>query len=417
LDNLLATTNVDIPVKPRVLIADDSRIVRATLIKHIEGLFEFREALDGEEAWETLLIDPNIRVVITDLTMPKLDGYGLLQRIRKSKISRIRNMPVVVVSGSDEQEERERAKALGATDLITKGIGTAQLLSRLDILAKLVNSQQEFERGLESLVQSGKSTVELASVEMLENQADGMLQNAFRNVKNFVILNVCVGLKHVGLEGAVSVAPASVVSAVGQLLQGTVRQTDIVAKSGEAEFTLVTGSIQFDSARNFAQRICGAIGSVNMVRSDTMLFVASCGMVSLSEYGPEASAANLNLSMLRDIAHQRAALGLHHAATGVVGPEEAAAFRQKMSPVTAELMQQVEEPESTPVSAGMTTASPMASKTDDRPDKRADTETPDLATLLQWIKEGKQDQVLKHMGRLSAELQPLIDFMLQQTKR
>ena len=103
-------TSIDIPVKPRVLIADDSRIARATLIKHIEGLFEFREALDGEQAWEILLLDPHIRVVITDLTMPKLDGYGLLRRIRASKISRIRNIPVVVVSGSDEQEERDRAK-------------------------------------------------------------------------------------------------------------------------------------------------------------------------------------------------------------------------------------------------------------------------------------------------------------------
>ena len=39
-------------IKPRILIADDSRIVRATLIKHIQGLFEFREALDGEQAWK-----------------------------------------------------------------------------------------------------------------------------------------------------------------------------------------------------------------------------------------------------------------------------------------------------------------------------------------------------------------------------
>src|SRR5512135_1526398 len=122
---MLPDSMIDMPSKPRVLIADDSRIVRATLIKHIQGMFEFREALDGEQAWETLLIDPSIRVVITDLTMPKLDGYGLLTRIRNSEISRIRDLPVVVVSGSDEREERDRAMAAGATDLITKGIGTA----------------------------------------------------------------------------------------------------------------------------------------------------------------------------------------------------------------------------------------------------------------------------------------------------
>jgi CheY-like chemotaxis protein len=182
-------TQIEIPVKPRVLIADDSRIVRATLIKRIEGIFEFREALDGEQAWETLLIDPSIRVVITDLTMPKLDGYGLLNRIRNSKISRIRNLPVVVVSGSDELEERERAKAAGATDLITKGMDTAQLLTRLDILSKLVTSQREFEQSLEALVKRGPGDANqlLASSEHLTAQAEAMLENAIKHRKNFVI--------------------------------------------------------------------------------------------------------------------------------------------------------------------------------------------------------------------------------------
>ncbi|MGB6056113.1 MAG: response regulator, partial [Burkholderiaceae bacterium] len=127
----------ELRVKPRVLIADDSRIVRATLIKHIDGLFEFREAVDGEQAWATLLADSGIRVLITDLMMPKLDGYGLLRRIRACAIDRIRELPVIVISGSDQLEERERARAAGATDLITKGVATAQLLSRLDALARL----------------------------------------------------------------------------------------------------------------------------------------------------------------------------------------------------------------------------------------------------------------------------------------
>jgi PleD family two-component response regulator len=251
-------------------------------------MFEFREALNGEEAWETLLIDPNIRVVITDLTMPKLDGYGLLTRIRSSEISRIRSLPVVVVSGSDEQAERDKAKAAGATDLITKGIGTAQLLSRLELLSKLVNTQREFERSLEILAKNVNSqpALQLTSAATLEAQAEKMLTNALRGRKNFVMLNVMVGLKHSELEGQAASPPATVVHAIGQLLQRTIRQTDKVAKTGDAEFTLVTGSIHFDSARNFAQRICRAIANANMVKDDRMSFIASCGMASLSEQYP-----------------------------------------------------------------------------------------------------------------------------------
>lgn len=380
---------VDIPAKPRVLIADDSRIVRATLIKRIEGMFEFREALDGEEAWETLLIDPTIRVVITDLTMPKLDGYGLLARIRQSKISRIRNLPVVVVSGSDEAEERDRAKAAGATDLITKGIGTAQLLSRLDILAKLVNTQREFESSLEAMVQQGAldPNVVLTTPEQLTALAETMLDNAVKYHKNFVMLHVCVGLKHAGLEGYPATPPGFVVNALGQLLQSTIRQTDCVARTGEAEFTLATGTIHSDSARNFAQRICHAVANANLIKDERIAFVASCGMVAWPESDGHAGVSPL-LPDLRAIAKRRAALGMDHALSGVVGREEEEAFKHgSEAPIAPGLV--LEEPE----------------------------DTPDLTTLLQWLKDGKQEQVLPHLGKLSAELQPLVELMRQQGQR
>lgn len=384
-------TSGDIPVKPRVLIADDSRIVRATLIKRIEGMFEFREALDGEEAWETLLIDPSIRVVITDLTMPKLDGYGLLQRIRQSKISRIRNLPVVVVSGSDEATERDRAKAAGATDLITKGIGTAQLLSRLDILSKLVNTQREFELSLENMVQQGAldTSVVLPTPDQLFAQAEVMLDNAFKYRKNFVILNVCVGLKHSGLEGYPATPPSTVVHAIGQLLHGTVRQTDCVARTGESDFTLATGTIHSDSARNFAQRICHAVANANLIKNERISFVACCGMAAWP--APDGqSGVQPQLAELRAVAKRRAALGMDHALSGVVGYEEEEAFRLGHDK---------------PAAPGLI-AEPTAAE-----------EMPDVPTLLQWLKDGKQDQVLPHLSKLSAELQPLVDLMLQQGRR
>jgi two-component system, cell cycle response regulator len=380
---------MDIPVKPRVLIADDSRIVRAALIKHIEGLFEFREALDGEQAWEALLLDPGIRVVITDLTMPKLDGYGLLQRIRNSRISRIRDIPVVVVSGSDESEERERAKAAGATDLITKGIGTAQLLSRLDILSRLVGSQGEFQRGLEALVSNVAKGdwVTLPSAEVLREQGEKLLAHACRTKRNFVVLTVCVGIQHLGREGVVASPPLAVVDAIGQLLHRTVRQTDVVAMTGEAEFTVVTGSINFDAARCFAERVCRAIAAAQLVKDESMAFIASCGVASLS--GEDEHDEQPDLQSMRESAHRRAVLGTNRAMTGVVGGEEELAYTrgEALSPPAGTDAEGSEE-------AAM----------------------PDIATLLQWLKEGRQSEVLPYIGKLSAELQPLVELLQKQAK-
>ena len=70
---------------PRVLIIDDSRMVRASIIRHVRDRFDVREEADGEAGWRTLLVDPTIQAVITDIGMPNLDGYGLLERIRSSR--------------------------------------------------------------------------------------------------------------------------------------------------------------------------------------------------------------------------------------------------------------------------------------------------------------------------------------------
>ncbi|RJG00709.1 response regulator [Noviherbaspirillum sedimenti] len=412
---MLTPSSHDIPVKPRVLIADDSRIVRATLIKHIQGMFDFREAMNGEEAWETLLIDPTIRVVITDLSMPRLDGYGLLKRIRSSEISRIRTLPVVVVSGSDEQSERDRAKAAGANDLITKGIETAQLLSRLDVLAKLVNTQREFERSLEVLAKNvtAASHLQLATPAALDSHAHKALTIALGNRKNFVILNVMVGLRHAELDGQAMLPPASVVHAVGQLLQRTIRQSDRVAQTGEAEFILVTGSIHFDSARNFAQRICRAISNANMVRDEHMSFIASCGLISLSEkYGQ--GEARPSLAELKEIARRRAQLGLNLATTGVVGLEEELAFGQdgrlpSLPAGEAPAAGAVAQAESI---AG--TESSSLSFYQPRAGQDGQPEPVELSTLVRWISEGKQEKVLQHMQELSQELKPLVELLIQQ---
>ena len=67
---------------PRVLIVDDSRMVRTSLARHLKGIYEVREEGDGEAAWQTLVLDHTIAAVISDLQMPVLmaldfwSGFG-----------------------------------------------------------------------------------------------------------------------------------------------------------------------------------------------------------------------------------------------------------------------------------------------------------------------------------------------------
>jgi chemosensory pili system protein ChpA (sensor histidine kinase/response regulator) len=103
---------------PRVLFVDDSLSVRKvaeTLLTELGA--EVRLAVDGQDALEILAREP-FDLVFTDLEMPRLHGYQLIQAILASPT--LRHLPVVVVTSRSGQKHREEAKALGARDYLTK---------------------------------------------------------------------------------------------------------------------------------------------------------------------------------------------------------------------------------------------------------------------------------------------------------
>src|SRR3981189_2675777 len=103
-----------------VLVVDDSKFVRTTFATILRQTFMVREAADGEAGWAAIEKDPAIVLVLTDLDMPKLTGFALISRIRDSSDRRVRELPVVVISGNEEQANKERAREVGATDFISK---------------------------------------------------------------------------------------------------------------------------------------------------------------------------------------------------------------------------------------------------------------------------------------------------------
>ena len=62
--------------KPCILVVDDSRVVRKSILRVLDGVFDTVEASNGAAAWTALANDSRIEVVITDITMPEMDGYG-----------------------------------------------------------------------------------------------------------------------------------------------------------------------------------------------------------------------------------------------------------------------------------------------------------------------------------------------------
>jgi two-component system chemotaxis sensor kinase CheA len=101
-----------------ILVVDDSITTRALEKSILEAHgYRVRVAVDGIEALE-LLHAEKADAVIADLMMPRLDGFGLLQAIKKDP--HLADIPVLIVSSIERPEDQERGLALGADAYIVK---------------------------------------------------------------------------------------------------------------------------------------------------------------------------------------------------------------------------------------------------------------------------------------------------------
>lgn len=117
--------------RARLLVVDDSRLMRKAAVKMLGEEFDLVTGDDGMDAWAMIEADHGIQVVFTDLNMPRMDGYELLQKIRAAEDPGIQGLPVIVVTGA-ENDEAARMKALdqGATDFISKPFTASDLIAR-----------------------------------------------------------------------------------------------------------------------------------------------------------------------------------------------------------------------------------------------------------------------------------------------
>ena len=119
-------------MKTPILIIDDSRTVRAGLSKILSKQFEVIQAVDGEDGWDKLEENDDVQLIITDIMMPKLDGYGLICRVRGADDDRLKKLPIIVVTSAEDEISRERAHACGANNFIVKPAKEVDLLERVN---------------------------------------------------------------------------------------------------------------------------------------------------------------------------------------------------------------------------------------------------------------------------------------------
>jgi len=116
----------------KVLIVDDSQIV-LNLHSYIfkEAGFECAVAENGFLALE-ILNQEHIDLVVTDINMPRMDGYELTRRIRKTP--ELKDVPIIIISTEEEAKDKMKGMEAGANVYVVKPADPATLIAHANML-------------------------------------------------------------------------------------------------------------------------------------------------------------------------------------------------------------------------------------------------------------------------------------------
>ncbi|MCP4720893.1 MAG: response regulator, partial [Desulfobacteraceae bacterium] len=129
--------------KSRILVVDDNDSVRQMLTTMLEKLgYEIETASDGFEALSKLVFD--IDLILLDILMPGMDGFEVVQSIRKQ--TEYKDIPIIMVTGLSSRKDRIRAVEVGANDFISKPVDMTELKARTTSLLKMKNARDDLKR-------------------------------------------------------------------------------------------------------------------------------------------------------------------------------------------------------------------------------------------------------------------------------
>jgi two-component system, cell cycle response regulator len=238
-------------VKTRILVVDDSRLMRKAAIKMLEAEFDIVVAEDGLEAWELLQSDTKIQVVFTDLSMPRCDGYELLKLVRASEESGLQNTPMIVITGAENDEgARQKALDAGATDFITKPFTSIDVLAR----ARAHANYQRITRQLQAQATMDALTG-LANKTGFLDRLQQDISYARRHQHSLALVRLEIdNLRSIFLEQGRNEAEF-LIRHIAQLLRSRIRKEDSAARIGLGSFVLSLPSGKVDGLQGMLQRL------------------------------------------------------------------------------------------------------------------------------------------------------------------
>ncbi len=155
----------------KILVAEDDRVTRTRILAHLRDWgHEPIAAGDGEEAW-ALFEKEETLMIVTDWQMPRLDGIGLIRRVREKTKGRVYVYTLLLTSRS-EKEDIVKGIDAGADDFVTKPFDVNELRARIHAGERIL--------ALEAALDEKNRTLAAANARMKENlEAAARIQTSF----------------------------------------------------------------------------------------------------------------------------------------------------------------------------------------------------------------------------------------------
>lgn len=279
-------------------------MVRATLIKQIRDFYDFREETDSEAAWQALVLDPSIKLVVCSLSLPVWNRDDLLARVRASSLPRLANMPMLMIAG-DNTEMLERAKSLGASGFIHRKSVGEDFLARVNDLLNLPARLKEVEA--ESPPNTEKADFQPFTSTFLAPPVEQAIAHAQSDRSDVnVLLMAFDGIEELRTRYGSDAVEQLERRFIG-MLSGMVRQEDRLVRHDSGQLAIVSPGTPRHACESFSNRLRGVIRKAKIgIQGDPLNLSLSIGISSFPQDRVDAPKALLDLALTRLKAAQQA---------------------------------------------------------------------------------------------------------------
>ncbi|MDH5710782.1 MAG: EAL domain-containing protein [Gammaproteobacteria bacterium] len=280
--------------KPIVLLADDDPSIRL-MIRHVleDENYEIVEAEDGLDAIRAVE-KQRPAVILLDAIMPGLDGFTTCQQIKDRGYS---DIPVMMITGLDDEASVERAYDVGAVDYITKPIKWAVLKHRVRTIVQRVVAERKIQR-----LEYRDSLTQLPNRLLFVDRLEQALTRAERHRESLALMVVDIDDFKLVNDSFGHEAGDLLIKAVGDLLSKSLRRADTVARLGGDEFAIVIENVNgVEDAISIADNLTTVLEHNVRLDNQETFTSASVGIALYPDDGADAGTLlkNADTAMFR----------------------------------------------------------------------------------------------------------------------